>query len=294
MSDKEQVRKMVSEAYARAISGGGSCCVPATESSCCGPGVDAEPIQKGVAAKLAGYSQAELDLLPADAVINSFGCGNPLAYSGVRPGDVVLDLGAGAGIDILIAAQKVGPTGRAIGIDMTAEMIAKARENIANSGLDNAEVRMGIIEELPVESSSVDWVSSNCVINLSPEKDRVFAEIARVLKPGGQMLVSDIVAEDLPPVVLENATLYSSCIAGAISEADYLQGLRDAGLETVEVKERLVYDAAQLASLVETELPEGQLDCCSGGLPKELIAQLAGEVSGKIWSAKVFARKPTV
>lgn len=269
MSTQADIRKTVSETYARAVTSSGG--------SCCGGG----NAQKGVLAKLAGYDSRELSLLPGDAVVNSFGCGNPLAFSEVRTGEVVLDLGSGAGIDLLIAAKKVGPTGRVIGIDMTDEMIDRARANITAAGLANVEVRKGYIEELPVESSSVDWVISNCVINLSPDKPRVFREIARVLKPGGRMRVSDVVAQELPAAIRANPSLYSSCIAGAISEADYLAGLRSAGLIDVEVRERVVYEAAQLRALVGSEL----------GVDDE-TAKLAESAVGKVWSAIVVARKP--
>jgi len=279
MKESEKIRKEVSETYARAVKGGGGCCSPA-----------ATP--KGAVAKLAGYTREDLEELPSEAVVNSFGCGNPLAYSEVKEGDVVLDLGSGAGIDILIAAKKVGPKGRAIGIDMTDDMIAKAKENILVSGLTNVEVRKGIIEKMPVESSSVDWVISNCVINLSPEKDKVFSEIARVLKPGGQMLVSDIVVTDLPDYIRRNKTLYCSCVAGAISEQEYIQGLKDAGLEMVEVKERLVYDSSQLKGFIASEIKtqdESGCGCgCAGG---DEIGQIAKILEGKVWSAKFYARK---
>jgi arsenite methyltransferase len=275
----EKIRQSVSEDYGRAVTAPG-------RSSCCGG-----PVQKGVAAKLAGYTDEELTALPVEAVVNSFGCGNPLAYSEVRPGQTVLDLGSGAGIDLLLAARKVGPTGRAIGIDMTDEMIAKARENIEAARVTNVEVRKGIIEDLPVESGTVDWVISNCVINLSPEKPRVFAEIARVLRPGGAMLVSDIVAKDLPPEIRESAQLYSSCVAGAISEEAYLEGLRQAGLVDVEVRERLVYDGSQIEAFMGSEL-KGAASCCSGPSRGELTKTWATGLQGKVWSAKVFARKP--
>jgi arsenite methyltransferase len=282
MSTHEEIRNQVSKAYARAVTASKS-------QGCCGSG----EVPKGVAAKLAGYSAEELASLPPEAVVNSFGCGNPLAFGQVREGDVVLDLGSGAGIDILLAAKKVGPGGGAIGIDMTDDMIARAEENIAASGLDNVEVRKGLIEDLPVESASVDWVISNCVINLSPEKDRVFAEIARVLRPGGRMLVSDIVVEDLPQWIRENEALYHSCVAGAISEEAYLEGLSRAGLEEVEVTERLVYEASQLAALVESELPEAEAPACCGGSPRLSTVRRAVEaVEGKVWSAKFSARKP--
>ena len=265
----DEVRTAVSEAYGRAISrpSSGGCCTGTVEES--------------TLVKLAGYGGAELEDLPRDAAGRSFGCGDPLAFSDVKQGDTVLDLGSGAGIDLLIAAKKVGPAGRAIGIDMTDEMIAKARENIAAAGLKNAEVRKGIIEHLPVESSSVDWVISNCVINLSPEKDRVFAEINRVLKPGGRMRVSDIVVEHLPDWVRDNEAFYSACVAGAVSEQEYVEGLRAAGLEDVEVRERLVYDESQLGGLAGCT-PTGAGEGTHG----------SGSLAGKVWSALIYGRKP--
>ena len=281
---QEQIRRDVSSAYARAIA------QPAGEG-CCG-GI---PAQKGVAAKLAGYTAEELQALPSDSVSNSFGCGNPLAFAGVKEGDVVLDLGSGAGIDILLAAKLVGPEGKVIGVDMTDEMIARAQENISTSGLNNVEVRKGIIEELPVESGTVDWVISNCVINLSPDKPRVFAELSRVLKPGGRMAVSDIVARDLPSWVQESAALYSSCIAGAISEEEYLRGLEDAGLGEVEVRERLVYDVDQLGAFADSEVGAlaEKATCCGGGtIDPETLRHIARSMEGKVWSAKFHARKP--
>jgi arsenite methyltransferase len=292
ISAPEQVRSEVAKAYGERVS------TPAPASGgCCGGGSaqDAAVIdaRKGAVVEFAGYTADELAALPDDAVVNSFGCGNPLAMAGLRPGDAVLDLGSGAGIDLLLAARLVGPEGRVIGVDMTDEMIARAEANIAASGFANVEVRKGIIEELPVQDSSVDWVISNCVINLSPEKDRVFKEIARVLRPGGQMLVSDIVAESLPPQIRMIPAAYSSCISGAISEADYLAGLRAAGLEDVEVRDRLVYDAGQLASFA-TSATEGVCGCGSQ-LPAHLAAlveEYARKLEGQIWSAKVYARKP--
>ncbi len=288
MSTNEYVRQTVAEAYTKAVKEPGTGCYGG--ESCCGD--SAAP--KGVAAKVAGYTREELAVLPEDAVVNSFGCGNPLAFSEVKEGDVVLDLGSGAGIDILLAGKIVGETGHVIGIDMTDEMIDKAKENIAASGLGNVEVRKGIIEELPVESESVDWVISNCVINLSPEKDRVFAEIARVLKPGGAMQVSDLVANGLPSWVLESEALHNSCIAGAISEEEYLDGLRKAGLVNTKVLERLVYDLSQMKAFVESELPEnlrGLILNTDGG--KNLsINSIIETLEGKVWSAKIYAQKP--
>ncbi|MEW6743830.1 MAG: arsenite methyltransferase [Planctomycetota bacterium] len=294
----DRVRASVARTYAAALE------VPATESA-------ATPEPKGFVVKSAGYRSEDLEGLPASAVVNAFGCGNPLAFSEVREGEVVLDLGSGAGIDLLIAAKRVGPSGRVIGVDMTPEMIAKAREAIAAAGLAQVEVRQGLIEDLPVSSGSVDWVISNCVINLSPEKEKVFAEIARVLKPGGRMLVSDIVAQDLPADVLQSMELYCSCVAGAISEEAYLAGLRRAGLVDVEVRERIVYDADQLAGLIPSEQKVLEsAGCCGSGasgqkLPERggccgigakdlqgLLPDLAERCVGRVWSAKIYARKP--
>jgi SAM-dependent methyltransferase len=273
----EDVRREVSKAYAEAVT------APA-KPGCCG----STPAQKGVAVTFGGYTPAELAALPEEAVVNSFGCGNPVALAELTPGDVVLDLGSGAGIDLFLAAKRVGPTGRAIGIDMTDAMLAQAQANIAQGGFTNVEVRKGIIEALPVDSASVDWVISNCVINLSPEKPKVFREIARVLKPGGRMLVSDIVAQELPAEVREAAELYSSCISGAISEEEYVAGLRDAGLVDVEVRARLVYDADQLEAFAASDL-ESVCSCAAGAT---MLRSFARGLAGKVWSAKVYARKP--
>lgn len=260
------IREEVSRAYAEAV-----CC---PTDGCCAP--------KGVAAQTAGYSPEELANLPQDAVMNSFGCGNPLAFSQVQPGQTVLDLGSGAGIDLLIAAERVGPTGRVIGVDMTDEMLARARKNCA--AFPQIEVRKGYIEELPVEDASVDWVISNCVINLSPDKPRVFAEIARVLRPGGRMLVSDIVVEGLPEELRGNVALYSSCVAGAISEEDYLAGLKAAGLADATVQDRVVYSGDQLVAFVRSELP-GNLALTPGA------EDIARSLEGRIWSARFTATR---
>ena len=277
MNDAKNIREEVAAVYSKAVTNSGSVCC----SSCC------EPTAKGAVASLAGYSRKELSNLPADAVLNSFGCGNPLAFAGVKEGDVVLDLGSGAGIDILIAGKMVGPSGKAIGIDMTDDMIARANENIAASGLKNVEVRKGIIEDLPVESSTVDWVISNCVINLSPEKDRVFAEVARVLKPGGRISISDIVVKDLPDWVLKSSALYGSCVSGAISEEKYISGLESAGIGEIEVVERLVYDKWQLSAFMNSVLvKEEKL------IDGKNVWEIASLLEGKIWSAK-FTGKQT-
>jgi N-acetylglutamate synthase-like GNAT family acetyltransferase/SAM-dependent methyltransferase len=241
---------------------------------------------KGSLVKTAGYREDELGRLPADAVQNSFGCGNPLAFAGVEPGQVVLDIGSGAGIDCLIAAEKVGPTGRVIGLDMTPEMIERARKNVREAGVGNVEFRLGDAEKMPVADDSVDWVISNCVINLSPDKPAVFREIARVLKPGGRISISDIVAEDLPVSIRESRDAWTGCLAGAISEAEYLQGLEDAGLRWVRASSRLVYDATQLQGLFG--------DSACGLTPGSCgdVGDLAQATAGKIWSARFEGVKP--
>lgn len=274
----DEIRNEVSRDYAKRIT--------ANEGCGCGCG---SPSPQGPLATLAGYSEAELSSVPADMTGSSFACGNPLAYAGVREGDVVLDLGSGAGLDLLLAARKVGPTGRVIGVDMTDAMIARAHENIRAANATNVGVRKGLIEALPVADGSVDWVISNCVINLSPEKQKVFREIFRVLKPGGTMLVSDIVARDLPSELLSIPSLYSSCVAGAISEEDYLAGLREAGMVDVQVLDRLIYDAAQIAGFAQTALGDA-LDRAPEAASR--VGSYARDLAGKIWSAKVYGKKP--
>jgi SAM-dependent methyltransferase len=182
------------------------------------------------------YSPIELAKLPDAAVLASLGCGNPTAVAELRPGETVLDLGSGGGIDVLLSAQRVGPAGRAIGIDMTDEMLALARRNAAEAGAANVEFRKGTIESLPVADATVDVVISNCVINLAADKPAVFGEIARVLKPGGRVGVSDIVADDvLTPAEREARGSYAGCIAGALSFAEYRAGLEAAGLVDVRI-----------------------------------------------------------
>ena len=246
--------------------------------SCCGT--------TSPAAKLAGYDETEQH---ADAASASFGCGNPLAFAGVQSGDTLLDLGSGAGLDLLIAAEKTGPSGGVIGVDMTDDMIEVARNNARKAGYDNIEIRRGLIEALPVEDSSTDWVISNCVINLSPDKPKVFSEVFRVMKPGAQLSISDIVVQDLPDWIRDSAAAWSACIAGAISEAEYLQGLRAAGLEDVEVADRLVYDASQLRAILCEDIPGLDLGLEIGD---DQIDALLEQYAGTAWSARFTARKP--
>jgi arsenite methyltransferase len=283
MSDTKkasQTRANVSEAYADAIGRSAeSCCA----TTCCSPQENA--------AERVGYTKEQLSSLPGEVAETSFGCGSPLAFAGVQPGETVVDLGSGAGLDLLIAAQAVGPEGKVIGVDMTDAMIERARANVAKAGVDTIEVRKGLIEELPVDDGSVDWVISNCVINLSPEKDRVFSEIHRVLKPGGRMRVSDVVVESLPESLRARRDLFTACIGGAITETEYLAGLRAAGLEDVEVIDRLIYDEGTIRAFLQSdELPATDADI--EALAADEIDAIAKALDGKIWSAKVTARKP--
>lgn len=278
--DPDQVREHISSTYADALKrtsesagdGNSGCCVP---TSCCGT-------PESTVAGMAGYD-AQTQEGFADAAQSSFGCGNPLAFSEVKPGQTVLDLGSGAGFDLLIAADKVGESGKVIGVDMTDEMIEAARANAAKAGATQVEVRKGVIEQLPVEDASVDWVISNCVINLSTDKPAVFREVARVLKPGGRISVSDIVVEELPEILREQAISYSACIGGAIPEAEYIAGLEAAGMTEVEVTERMVYTREQLEGILTLDF----------GLDQEAVAELRSalaSVEGQVWSAKFVGR----
>ncbi|MDH5393721.1 MAG: methyltransferase domain-containing protein [Gammaproteobacteria bacterium] len=245
-------------------------------------------------AKFAGYSDKELSELPEDITETSFGCGNPLAFSRVQKGQTVLDLGSGAGLDLLLAAQRVGSTGQVIGVDMTDEMLSKARKNIEASGYKNIVLKKGKIESLPIESNSVDWVISNCVINLSPEKDQVFSEISRVLKPGGKLLISDIVAQDVPWWVRKSGVLTAACAGGAISEQSYLQKLEQAGLVKCDVAERQHYEPSQIAYIVVENLPNliSRISCCRKSVAHTLLTKLAKPVSRRIWSSRFYAELP--
>ncbi|MFN8474958.1 MAG: arsenite methyltransferase [Anaerolineae bacterium] len=232
MMDAETVRAAVREHYATAATSG-SCCGP---SSCCGD--EAPNTSSGV-----GYYSAEELAGLADEVAGfSLGCGNPIVYADVKPGETVLDLGSGGGLDCFIAARLVGPTGHVIGVDMTPAMLERARNAAERMGVATVEFREGFIEALPVEDNSVDLVISNCVINLSTDKDAVFREVRRVLKPGGRMLVSDLVtAGQLPDAVRRDLELWAGCIAGALPEREYAGKAAAAGLERVEVLARAGY-----------------------------------------------------
>ncbi len=285
---EQEIKEAVRARYAKAIQRQASCCGPTSSqpvqisNSCCG----AAPVSKGNFAKIAGYDKDELSRLPADAIQNSFGCGNPLAFAGVRAGQTVLDIGSGAGIDCFIAVEKVGPAGKVIGLDMTPEMIERARQNAREAGVTNVEFRFGEAEKMPVEDTSVDWVISNCVINLSPDKPAVFGEIARILRPGGRISISDIVAQELPEPVRQSRDAWTGCLAGAISEEAYAKGLEAAGLRDVRVTNRTVYDASQLKGLFAST-------CCGVGEGAgQDAASLAEAAAGKIWSARFEGVKP--
>lgn len=281
-STEQRIKEDVREHYTRAVTKGGGCC-----GGGCSDGSVLIPADRLMASS--GYSTAELSSIPQDAVTNSFGCGNPLALAGVTTGQVVVDIGSGAGIDCFLASQKVGETGRVIGIDMTPAMLEKARANARKGNYTNVEFRQGEAESMPVESGSSDWIISNCVINLSPNKPAVFAEAFRVLRSGGQLSVSDIMVEELPETLRRSAALYSSCVSGAIPEGEYLEGLRRAGFVDVHVTERIVYDRDQILMMVEENFTPDEIE----GLAKTPLPELIDRhVAGKIWSARVVARKP--
>lgn len=237
--DPQQVRDAVRSYYAAAARTAletqrASCCgdQPASRASSGGPVLATDDLRFGPAR----YDPAELAELPAGAVAASLGCGNPLALADLHPGETVLDLGSGGGIDVLLAAARVGPDGRAIGLDMTTEMLGLARRNAAEAGVANAEFVLGTIEAMPLPDASIDVAVSNCVLNLSPDKGQVFAELARVLRPGGRLAISDVVADDrLSPPDRAARGGYESCIAGALSFGEYAAGLAAAGLAAIEL-----------------------------------------------------------
>lgn len=283
MSETSKVHETVSSHYAKAVKA--TTKAKDDDASCCGCCSPKTEDLGGVAAKLAGYSDDDLGALPQGAVESSFGCGNPLAFAGVEAGQTVLDLGSGAGLDLIIAGEKVGPKGQVIGIDMTDEMIEKARLNIDASGLENVEIRKGLIEYMPIEASSVDWVISNCVINLSPDKSKVFAEIIRVLRPGGRISISDIVAQSIPDEVKDIDAFYNMCIGGAISETDYIAGLEAAGLTDVTVEDRLVYEVATVKGFLESEIGD-EIKVVEQTIGTEAMDAMMNRMEGKVWSAK--------
>ena len=246
--------------------------------SCCGTGT---VLTAGKLDPITGnlYGDQETAVLPEDAVRASLGCGNPTALAQITPGETVLDLGSGGGIDVLLSARRVGPAGKVYGLDMTDEMLELARANQAKAGVTNVEFLKGDIEHIPLPDNSVDLIISNCVINLSPDKDRVLAETFRVLKPGGRFAVSDIVIRgEMPNEIQRSIELWAGCVAGALEEADYKAKLERAGFERVSIEATRVYSAADARDLFD-----------GTGLDVETIAPL---VDGKFISGFVRATKP--
>lgn len=269
MSDtiKDAVREKYGKAALRVATGQTSCCGTASSRG------QADPITSNL------YAQGETVGLPAEALAASLGCGNPTALARLHEGETVLDLGSGGGIDVLLSARRVGPTGKAYGLDMTDEMLALARENVRKAGVTNAEFLKGEIEHIPLPEASVDVIISNCVINLSPDKDRVLAEAFRVLRPGGRFAVSDVVVRgEVPADVRRSVELWIGCVAGALDEADYRAKLARAGFVDIEVEPTRVYrveDAREMLS--------------ASGIDADAIAPA---VDGKFMSAFVRGRKP--
>ena len=244
--DGEKVKKNVQRKYSAIARSGGSCCGPS--SLCCSGGMSAEQISKSI-----GYLKKDISMVPEANL--GLGCGNPTSLSNIKEGDTVLDLGSGAGIDAFLAAEKTGKTGLVIGVDMTREMIQRARWNARTYGYTNTEFRMGDIEQLPVEDNTIDIALSNCVINLSPNKDKVFAEVYRVLKSGGSLYVSDIVLlEELTPEQRNDPELIAGCIGGAVMREEYLDYMKSVGFEVrilsedSEISERQ-YNGLKLESI---------------------------------------------
>ncbi|MFW9846625.1 MAG: arsenite methyltransferase, partial [Candidatus Thorarchaeota archaeon] len=251
MTSKE-IKEAVKDAYSKvAQPTGGSCCGPTeseqTASDCGTSGCGSSSDLRTSYAESLGYSVADM---PESATESFAGCGNPVAIASLKEGEVVLDLGSGAGLDMFHAARKVGDAGRVIGVDMTPAMIEKAKRGAEQLGLKNVEFRLGDIEDLPVDDDSVDVIISNCVINLAPDKGKVFREAYRVLRPGGRVMVSDIVLDaSLPKKVRDEVVNYTGCLGGAILEEEYLQHMRDAGFEGVEVVSKTSFGTASSAKI---------------------------------------------
>ena len=266
---KEVVKEKYGQAALRVHTGGSSCCGASTAlESCCDP----------ITANL--YDSAQASQIPEDALKASLGCGNPTALAQLNPGETVLDLGSGGGIDVLLSARRVGPAGKAYGLDMTDEMLALARENQRKAGVVNVEFLKGEIESIPLPDNSVNVIISNCVINLSADKDRVLREAFRVLRPGGRFAVSDVVVRgDVPDEVRASVLLWVGCIAGALQDADYISKLAGAGFENIEIEPTRTYHVEDARAFLT-----GQ------GVDVDAIAPL---VDGKFMSAFIRAKKPS-
>jgi arsenite methyltransferase len=265
---KEVVQQKYGEAARRITAGEASpCCGP---SGCCGTD---DPITKDL------YDESQKSLLPDAAVKASLGCGNPTALAELKPGETVLDLGSGGGIDVLLSARRVGLTGKAYGLDMTDDMLALARDNQRNAGVENVEFLKGEIENIPLPDNSVDVIISNCVINLSADKDRVIREAFRVLRPGGRFAVSDVVVRgDVPEEIRRNMLLWVGCVAGALRDSDYAGKLANAGFESIDIEATRVYNIEDARAFLSTE-----------GVDVDAIVP---HVEGKFISAFVRATKP--
>jgi arsenite methyltransferase len=264
---QETVRQKYGEAAKQVTAGGAACCGGGGQLSGC------DPITKNL------YDEAEKAGLPADAVAASLGCGNPTALAKLQAGEVVLDLGSGGGIDVLLSAKRVGPAGKAYGLDMTDEMLALARENQKKAGVSNVEFLKGAIESIPLPGNAVDVIISNCVINLSGDKDRVLGEAFRVLKPGGRLAVSDVVVRgEVPKEIRRSMELWVGCIAGALEEKEYQEKLARAGFESIEVEPTRVYKAEEARDFL-----------AAAGLDPDTVGP---QIDGKFISAFVRAVKP--
>jgi arsenite methyltransferase len=265
---KEVVREKYGQAALRVVEGGSCCCGGARADQHC-----ADPITGNL------YDAGQVGELPDTAVLASLGCGNPTALAELKPGEVVLDLGSGGGIDVLLSARRVGPTGKAFGLDMTDEMLALAEENKRKAGVENVEFLKGEIENIPLPDNSVDVIISNCVINLSGNKDRVLAEAFRVLRPGGRFAVSDVVTRGEVPCNIRNSMLlWVGCVAGALEESQYREKLAAAGFEKIGVEPTRIYSVEDAISFLKDQ----DLD----------IASIAPQVDGKFMSAFIRAQKP--
>ena len=276
--DKEETRKVVREGYAKIARQDSSCCAPA--KSCCGGADLAQDIGKRI-----GYTEEEMNAVPDGANLG-LGCGNPVALASLKEGETVLDLGSGAGFDCFLAANQVGKTGKVIGVDMTPEMLDRARENAQKGNYDNVEFRLGEIENLPVGDNQVDVIISNCVINLSPSKKRVFREAFRVLRPGGKLMVSDIVLlKELPVEIRNSVAAYVGCIAGAITKKEYLEAIREAGFEETKVVGEAAFSTELLAN-----------DPTAREIAKnlKLSREKASDLANSVVSIKVSAVKPGI
>src|ERR1700722_13373567 len=263
---KEVVKEKYGQAALRVKSGGSSCCGASPSCGC-------DPITANL------YDAAQAGEIPEEALLASLGCGNPTALAKLNPGETVLDLGSGGGIDVLLSARRVGPTGKAYGLDMTDEMLALANENKAKAGVENVEFLKGEIENIPLPDNCVDVIISNCVINLSANKDRVLQEAFRVLKPGGRFAVSDVVTRgEMLPEIRQNLLLWVGCVAGALEEVEYMAKLETAGFEKIEIEPTRIY-----------RIEDAREFLCGQNIDVDAIAP---QVDGKFMSAFVRAVKP--